>query len=108
LILKRLGKLLTEELPMPCKGFRFGGEEFVIVMPQCNPKQAKTVAENIRTEVSKLRFVSSKTRERLPKMTISLGVTSWREEDHIELVLARADQALYEAKNNGRNQVRQI
>ena len=106
LILKRLGKLLKEELPVPCRGFRFGGEEFVIVMPQCTPNQARDVAEEVRVNVSKLRFVSSKTRERLPKMTISLGVTSWLDGDNLEQALMRADSALYEAKNNGRNQVR--
>lgn len=106
LILKRLGKLFKEELPIPCEGFRFGGEEFVIVMPQCGKKQAQEIAESIRVGVSKLRFKSAKTRERLPKMTISLGITSWQEDDELEHVLMRADQALYEAKHNGRNQVR--
>ena len=106
LILKRLGKLLKEELPIPCEGFRFGGEEFVILMPQCNKTRALDIAEIIRVGVSKLRFKSAKTKERLPKMTISLGVTGWESGDELESVLMRADQALYQAKNNGRNQVR--
>ena len=106
LILKRLGKLFKEELPIPCEGFRFGGEEFMILMPQCNKERAMDVAESIRVGVSKLRFKSAKTRERLPKMTITLGVTEWQAEDELEHVIMRADQALYEAKNNGRNQVR--
>ena len=106
LILKRLGRLLKEELPIPCEGFRFGGEEFIVLMPQCNNTRALEIAEGIRVGVNKLRFVSAKTKERLPKMTISLGVTSWQSKDELENVLMRADQALYEAKNNGRNQVR--
>lgn len=106
LILKRLGKMFREELPIPCEGFRFGGEEFVIVMPQCGQMRAIEIAENIRLCVSKLRFKSAKTRERLPKMTISLGITHWQTNDELEHVLMRADQALYEAKHNGRNLVR--
>lgn len=108
LILKRLGRLLKEDLPIPCEGFRFGGEEFIVLMPQCNLAQAAEVAESIRVGVNKLRFVSAKTKERLPKMTISLGVTAWQADDELENVLMRADQALYEAKNNGRNQVRRL
>lgn len=106
LILKRLGRLLKEELPIPCEGFRFGGEEFVILMPQCNKERAMDIAESLRVGVSKLRFKSAKTKERLPKMTISLGVTGWQPDDELENVLMRADQALYEAKNSGRNKVR--
>lgn len=106
LILKRLSKLFKEELPIPCEDFRFGGEEFVILMPQCNKERAMDIAESIRVGVSKLRFKGAKTRERLPKMTISLGVSEWQAEDELEHMIMRADHVLYEAKNNGRNQVR--
>lgn len=106
LILKRLSKLFKEELPIPCEDFRFGGEEFVILMPQCNKERAMDIAESIRVGVSKLRFKGAKTGERLPKMIISLGVSEWQAEDELEHMIMRADHVLYEAKNNGRNQVR--
>ena len=105
LILKRLGKLFVEELPVPCQAFRFGGEEFVIMMPECNLEQAIEVAERFRMVVAHLRFKNARTKKRLPPLTISLGVTKWLDDDDIEHALMRADQALYAAKDGGRNKV---
>ena len=105
LILKRLGKLFTEELPVPCQAFRFGGEEFVILMPDCSVEQAIEIAERFRIVVAHLRFKNAKTKKRLPPLTISLGVTGWVADDDIEHALMRADQALYNAKDSGRNKV---
>lgn len=105
LILKRLGKLFVEELPVPCQAFRFGGEEFVILMPECNLEQAFDIAERFRVVVAHLRFKNARTKKRLPPLTISLGVTSWVSGDDIEHALMRADQALYNAKDSGRNKV---
>ncbi|BDX04670.1 GGDEF domain-containing protein [Planctobacterium marinum] len=105
LILKRLGKLFVEELPVPCQAFRFGGEEFVILMPECNLEQAIEVAERFRIVVAHLRFKNARTKKRLPPLTISLGVTGWVKGDDIEHALMRADQALYQAKDSGRNKV---
>ena len=106
LILKRLGRLLKEDLNDNCEAFRFGGEEFVILVTNADQSAAIDVAESIRTSVEKLRFVSAKTKERLPKMTISLGITEWQDDDELESAMMRADQGLYHAKQSGRNQVR--
>lgn len=106
LILKRLGKLLNTELPENSEAFRFGGEEFVILVTKSDQSSAIDVAEGVRKGVENLRFVSAKTKERLPKMTISLGVTTWQHGDDLESAMMRADQGLYHAKQSGRNQVR--
>lgn len=83
---------------------RFGGEEFVILLPDADLKQAMLCAERIRTSVERTQFESG-TDEPL-RVTLSLGVTQIdTEHDSIQSALARADRALYEAKHSGRNRV---
>ncbi len=106
LILKRIGKLLKEELPNEATPFRFGGEEFVMLLTASHIDAAISIAEEIRYKVEKLRFKSAKTKERLPQLTISIGLSQWSHGETLEEVLIRADEALYQAKNEGRNLVK--
>lgn len=84
---------------------RFGGEEFVILLPDTGRKEACQVAERIRREVEKRRDKS------LPPFTVSLGVAVAHEGEQeslfadLDALLARADEALYRAKEGGRNRV---
>lgn len=84
---------------------RYGGEEFVILLPNSSLKNATTIAQNIRKsiELSTIELPSKETF----KFTISIGVSqvSINDEDTIEVALKRADDALYEAKSKGKNQV---
>jgi len=82
---------------------RYGGEEFVILLPNTSLDGAKTTAEYIRENVEKLDInIGDKTL----KFTVSLGVSSVKDdESSIEKSLKRADEALYEAKKSGRNKV---
>lgn len=84
---------------------RYGGEEFVVVMPDTDLALARIVAERIRQEVAAHPFIARGGAEQLP-VTVSLGI-SCREgnEDTPEKLLKRADVALYNAKRGGRNQV---
>ena len=78
---------------------RFGGEEFVLLLPETSQEEAITVAERILAHVAELR-------EGLPPITVSIGVATNRpDEDQIDALLARADRALYKAKAEGRNRV---
>ena len=79
---------------------RFGGEEFVICLPDTPKKSAYEVAERIRLACSKP-IIDIK-----DPITISLGVTTNLADDTIEQMLKRCDQALYEAKDAGRNQTK--
>lgn len=79
---------------------RWGGEEFIIVLPDTTLEHACVLAERIRTDVESHTFPTIKTK------TCSLGVTSFQPQDSAESIIERVDTALYEAKNNGRNQVR--
>ncbi|NMG39129.1 PleD family two-component system response regulator [Chelativorans sp. ZYF759] len=84
---------------------RFGGEEFVVVMPDTDPELANIVAERIRAQIADKPFVVSSLAEPL-SVTISIGVSGIKHSgDSVEALMKRADKALYEAKNSGRNRV---
>jgi len=80
---------------------RFGGEEFVMLLPQTSIDDGVAFAQRIRESICNLDAAD------LPKVTVSLGITQWRAGEDAQLALARADQALYCAKKNGRNRVEQ-
>lgn len=78
---------------------RWGGEEFVIICPHTNLEGIKIVANIIREKIEKHQFpvVGNK--------TASFGITIYQDNDNLESIISRADEALYNAKNNGRNRV---
>ncbi len=83
---------------------RFGGEEFVILLPNTNVNGAKIVAENLRKSVENAHLIYD---TNTVSYTISLGVTQvdLSANQNIEEGLKQADKALYEAKATGRNRV---
>ncbi len=83
---------------------RFGGEEFVILLPNIEIKSALSLAQKIRKNVEKIEVVSDT--EEIIKFTISIGISEINYDDvNIESSIKRADDAMYKAKNNGRNRV---
>jgi two-component system cell cycle response regulator len=83
---------------------RYGGEEFVVLMPDTDFRQAQGVAERVRTAVAERSFEVGATRPLT--ITVSLGVAlNEHELDTPEMLLKRADVALYRAKREGRNRV---
>ncbi len=84
---------------------RFGGEEFVIVMPDTPAEVAEKVAERVRAEIAQAPFAIGRDGKTIP-VTVSVGVSSLQPpHDSVETLLKRADTALYEAKSSGRNRV---
>ncbi len=84
---------------------RFGGEEFIIAMPDTDSELAYVVADRMRREIAEHPFVIDGGAQQIA-VTISAGIASLEgSEDTIETMLKRADEALYMAKRNGRNQV---
>ncbi|GAA0304910.1 GGDEF domain-containing protein [Psychrosphaera haliotis] len=84
---------------------RTGGEEFLILIPETSKQAAKEVAEKVRLGVEKLQFINAKSKEKLPKITVSLGVTEYTETLGLEGTIQRANSALRMAKATGRNRV---
>lgn len=83
--------------------FRYGGEEFVIILPETDEPGVLRLAKRIRRRVEKL---ESRIQNHMIKMTISIGITTLEETDDEKTFVARADAALYKAKRDGRNCIR--
>src|ERR1700693_219823 len=84
---------------------RYGGEEFVIVMPETDLHVAGMVAERLRRSIAGEPFAVNKATKRI-EVTISIGLSTLeRKGEPIGDVLKRADTALYRAKHDGRNRV---
>lgn len=79
--------------------FRFGGEEFVLLMPGVRPSGIQAVAENLRHKLA------NELKSPGGPITASFGVSSLHRSDDADSWMARADSALYEAKSSGRNRV---
>lgn len=83
---------------------RIGGEEFVVVMPGTELKDAENFAERLRSNIAKLKI---KIDDHDVSLTVSIGVSQWQADKFInaETFVAHADKSLYLAKNSGRNKV---
>ena len=98
-ILKELAKIIDEKTRETDIFARWGGEEFVSVLPNTSLYDAKLVAENLRQMIEEHTFINNL------KVTCSFGVAQFQANDDKNSVMKRADEALYKAKENGRNQV---
>jgi len=98
-VLVDLSKLLLETMRTGDFVARWGGEEFIITLQASTVTQAAAVAEKIREKVDKHDFGTAS------KQSISLGVTQYIEGETEEIFTKRVDEALYEAKETGRNKV---
>jgi diguanylate cyclase (GGDEF)-like protein len=79
---------------------RWGGEEFLVVLPQTDERGALELAERLRRRIASVEVFSEGVALRV---TASLGVAQAQREDSIDSITERADDALYQAKLNGRN-----
>ena len=101
-LLRAVGAQLTRVLRSTDMRCRYGGDEFLIILPDTPLLGAQQVAESVRREMATLAMVSDG--KTIP-VTISVGVASaLREELATAALVGRADEALYEAKRAGRNQ----
>ncbi len=102
-VLKELGQLMQSKLVRTNDFFaRFGGEEFVLILQATSLKTALEVAERIRQTIESHFFIFEN--KQIP-VTISLGVSVKAPADTWETIFDRADKALYQSKQNGRNKV---
>lgn len=81
---------------------RFGGEEFVMVLPETAGQDAALAAERVRNRTAEMGIKTKCGTAAIP-VTVSIGVTTAQGNDDVEDLIARADEALYAAKNKGRN-----
>ncbi len=104
-VLRELAKILKDSIRTYDVVGRYGGEEFMIILPDTNLENAAKLAERIRQKVeSDLGNKSNLSASN--SVTISLGLTGMRDDDtSFETIIKRADEALYRAKESGRNRV---
>ncbi|WP_373186035.1 GGDEF domain-containing protein [Halopseudomonas sp.] len=103
-VLVAFAEHLNDHSRVPDLVCRFGGEEFLVLLPDTSLPEAQSIAERIRTGLEKKVIVTGKTSV---KITVSIGVAELRddEQDNLFDLVERADQALYQAKEQGRNRV---
>lgn len=98
-VLKKVSKELQGQLRKADLIARWGGEEFIVLLPETNIEEAIYVAEKLREKVEALIFENNEV------LTISIGVSMLAESETLESWIRRADRALYHAKSQGRNRV---
>jgi len=101
-VLVETAGVLSDALRMPDKVGRYGGEEFLILLPHTTLVGGRKIAERLRAAVDRWSFVIG---GKQTKLTVSIGLTQFRKGEDLEQLLARVDKALYAAKGGGRNVV---
>lgn len=81
---------------------RYGGEEFIVLLNNLTDTDALNVAQNIRNEIKKIKFNEDNI---VFSVTVSIGITKYKESFNSKEIISVADKALYEAKNSGRDRV---
>ena len=108
-VLKTVAKTIKKELREEDIASRYGGEEFIFLLPHTNIEEAQIVAERLRKAIEKKKiniedYNIENTKE--ISVTISIGVSKFNKADKIpEILYKKADEALYQAKEGGRNRV---
>ncbi len=98
-VLQELTDLVARNIREQDVAARWGGEEFMLLIPDNDAQNAKQLAEKLRTEIEKSCFYG------VCSVTCSFGVTQFRNDDSVESFTKRVDSAMYKAKDNGRNRV---
>lgn len=103
-VLKQVAKILSGEIRDYDRVGRWGGEEFILILPETHIREALIVAERMRSRIADTQI--SLENEASISVHISLGVACTnKQKNSLSTLIDRADQALYQAKQNGRNQV---
>nr|WP_281358319.1 sensor domain-containing diguanylate cyclase [Pseudoalteromonas caenipelagi] len=105
--LKQVANTLKSSIRDIDKACRYGGEEFIVLLPQCNNKEAMAIAERLRSSIEELTLNLGQ--NQTSSLTASFGIATYPvSAKKPEQLVNCADQALYKAKNSGRNRVSTI
>ena len=94
-----MSQLCLEQIRQDDSLARWGGEEFLLLLPNTTLREAVQLCERLRQTIAGYNF------SQLPQIAVSFGLTEFAPADSIDNLVKRADQALYEAKESGRNKV---
>lgn len=102
-VLRQIAAVIRDKIRIEDSPARIGGEEFALLLPNSQPRQAHLVCDRLRAAIAARPI-------ELPcgviRVTLSTGVAALTAEDDLEALMRRSDEALYDAKEQGRNQVR--
>ena len=98
-VLKEIADIIASMIRETDTPYRWGGEEFAIILPETGIEKAFSIAERIKEKIASTEFAKSQT------LTVSFGVTEFVQGDKSETIFNRADKALYQAKIEGRNRI---
>ena len=101
-VLVSIARLIKEHLRSTDKAVRWGGEEFILIYLETSVDELLTLAEELRTKIDGHLF------ETIGHVTVSCGVTLYKNGDTIASIIKRADKALYLAKSSGRNRIESL
>jgi len=101
-VLVEFSRRITELLRDEDTFFRYGGEEFVVIFPHTKLDDAQLVAERMRRTICDMDFIVA---HKSIAVTVSIGISEFENGDTVEHRISLADNALYKAKNSGRNRV---
>ena len=102
-VLSRLGQVIKECLRETDSAFRYGGEEFTIILPMTTSEEGMITAQRIQTELRKETF--SPVMNQKVYMTVSIGLSHYRPKEEMKTFVHRVDQLMYQAKKNGRDRI---
>lgn len=102
-VIQRIAKTIASQISAHDLAVRFGGEEFVVVMANKSMSEAKLTAEKIRIAIEKMKLIRKETNAYLPPISVSIGIAENSNISDWNSLFKRADDALYQAKNAGRN-----
>lgn len=105
LFLRLIGRVLSESVKGRDTAARYGGEEFAVLLLRADLKAATTVANQLRMTLEGQQLGKKRSADDVIKVTVSVGVAQFRSDETAASLLARADLALYQAKDLGRNRV---
>jgi diguanylate cyclase (GGDEF)-like protein len=102
-VLFRLGQVVKRLLRQTDSAYRYGGEEFTVLLPMTTREDGAITAERIRTEFKKEMFSAVPGKE--VYMTLSIGLAEYRAQENMKNFVHRVDQLMYQGKKNGKDRV---
>jgi diguanylate cyclase (GGDEF)-like protein/PAS domain S-box-containing protein len=102
-VLSKLGSVIKQCLRETDSAYRYGGEEFTIMLPMTTSEEGMVTAQRIQTELRKEAFLPDLGKE--VSITVSIGVAQYKPKEEIKAFINRADKLMYQAKENGRNRI---
>jgi len=102
-VLMRLGQVIKRCLRKADSAYRYGGEEFTVILPMTTGQEGIVTAERIREELSKEDFTPVP--DQIVHLTVSIGLSQYKQKESIKDFVSRVDQLMYQSKKNGKDQI---